>query len=58
MSSIDAEVCKQKVEEGAEDDARQDLEHSTLGEHLDTAGLLFSCGAIGYGPSRSAKRMP
>ena len=58
MSSIEAEICKQKIEEGATDDARQNLEHSTTGEDLDMAGLVFFCGAIGYGPSRSAKRMP
>ena len=58
MSAIDAEVCKQKVERGADDEAQQGLEHPTLGEHFDMAGLVFFCGAIGYGPSRSAKRMP
>ena len=58
MSAIDAEVCKQKVEEGPKEDAQQGLEHSTLGEDLDVAGLVFFRGAIGYGPSRSAKRMP
>ena len=58
MSAIDVEVCKQKVEEGADDDAQPKREHSTLGEDLDVAGLVFSCGAIGYGPSLSAKRMP
>ena len=29
-----------------------------IGEDLDAAGLDFSGGAIGYGPSWSAKRMP
>ena len=58
MSAIDAELCKQKVAQGAGDQAQQDLEHSTLGEDLDMAGLVFFCGAIGYGPSRSARRMP
>lgn len=58
MSAIDAEVCKQKVEEGGEDDAQRERTHSTIGEDLDMAGPVFSCGAIGYGPSWSANRTP
>ena len=58
MSAIDAEVCKQKVEQGAGDDAQRERTHSTIGEDLDMAGLDFSCGAIGYCPSPSAKRIP
>ena len=58
MSAIDAEVCKQKVEQGAGDGAQRERAHATLGEDLDMAGLDFSCGAIGYGPFPSAKRIP
>ena len=58
MSAIDPEVCKQKVEEGADVDAQREREHSTLGEDLDMAGFDFSCGAIGYGLSWSTNRTP
>ena len=58
MSAIDAEVCKQKIEQGAGDDAQRERAHATLGEDLDMAGLDFSCCAIVYGPSWSTNRTP
>ena len=38
MQAIDVEVCKQKVDEGAEDDTQQERQQSTRGEEVDQAG--------------------